>query len=200
MESLTDGREDSIVERLRGRGPVEIDRVDGQRVTYLTANLESGVALGDAVESVRAALRDVELPPGFSILYGGQYEEQLKARRDFSIAIVMALVLVYMLMAAQFERFFDPLIVMLAVPMAVAFIYGEDTYDTFGTGFLITLAAGALLVLLMVGAIWTFFWLQNPRFLSPGNLTNLMLQQAAVATISTSATDMRSKPAGECAP
>ena len=44
--------------------------------------------------------------------------------------------------------------------------------------------AGALLVLLMVGAIWTFFYLQNPRFLSPGNLTNLMLQQAAVATMS----------------
>ncbi len=44
--------------------------------------------------------------------------------------------------------------------------------------------AGTLLVLLMVGAIWTFFQTQNNRFLSPGNLTNLMLQQAAVATIS----------------
>lgn len=44
--------------------------------------------------------------------------------------------------------------------------------------------AGPLLVLLMVGAIWTFFQLQNDRFLSPINLTNLMLQQAAVATIS----------------
>ncbi len=44
--------------------------------------------------------------------------------------------------------------------------------------------AGVLLVLLMVAAIWTFFQLQNDRFLSPGNLTNLMLQQAAVATIS----------------
>jgi D-xylose transport system permease protein len=44
--------------------------------------------------------------------------------------------------------------------------------------------AGTLLVLLMVGAIWTFFQSQNARFLSPGNLTNLMLQQAAVATIS----------------
>ena len=109
----------SLVERQRGRGPVEIDRVDGQRVTYLTANLESGVALGDAVERVRTALEGMELPSGFSILYGGQYEEQIAARRDFSIAIVMALILVYMLMAAQFERFFDPLIVMLAVPMAL---------------------------------------------------------------------------------
>jgi len=44
--------------------------------------------------------------------------------------------------------------------------------------------AGPLLVLLMVGAIWTFFQFQNDRFLSPGNLTNLMLQQSAVATIS----------------
>jgi D-xylose transport system permease protein len=44
--------------------------------------------------------------------------------------------------------------------------------------------AGPLLVMLMVAAIWTFFQFQNDRFLSPGNLTNLMLQQAAVATIS----------------
>ncbi len=109
----------SLAERRRGLGPVEIERVDGQRVTYLTANLETGVALGDAVEGVRSALADLELPPGFSILFGGQYEEQLAARRDFTIAILMALALVYMLMAAQFERFIDPLIVMLAVPMAL---------------------------------------------------------------------------------
>jgi D-xylose transport system permease protein len=44
--------------------------------------------------------------------------------------------------------------------------------------------AGTLLVLLMVAVIWTFFQFQNSRFLSPGNLTNLMLQQAAIATIS----------------
>jgi D-xylose transport system permease protein len=44
--------------------------------------------------------------------------------------------------------------------------------------------AGPLLVILMVAVIWTFFQFQNSRFLSPGNLTNLMLQQAAVATIS----------------
>ena len=109
----------SLVERRRSLGPVEIDRVDSQRVTYLTANLETGVALGDAVEAVRSALGGLELPRGFSVLYGGQYEEQIRARRDFTIAIVMALALVYMLMAAQFERFFDPLIVMLAVPMAL---------------------------------------------------------------------------------
>ena len=109
----------ALVERQRGRGPVEIDRVDGQRVTYVTANLESGVALGDAVRQVRRALDGLALPDGFTILFGGQYEEQQAAARDFTIAILMALALVYMLMAAQFERFLDPLVVMLSVPMAL---------------------------------------------------------------------------------
>jgi HAE1 family hydrophobic/amphiphilic exporter-1 len=110
---------DSVVSRAQGRGPVEIDRVDGQRVTYVNASLETGVPLGDAIEAIRVALADLELPAGFSIYFGGEYQEQQEARRDFVIAIAMALLLVYMLMAAQFERFLDPLIVMGAVPAAL---------------------------------------------------------------------------------
>jgi len=110
---------DSVVSRVAGRGPVEIDRVDGQRVTYINASLETGVPLGDAIEVIRGALADLELPVGFSVYFGGEYQEQQEARRDFVIAIAMALILVYMLMAAQFERFLDPLIVMGAVPAAL---------------------------------------------------------------------------------
>ena len=109
----------TVVDRHRGRGPVEIERVDGQRVTYISANLQRGVALGDAVERIRDSLSDLALPDSFALVFGGQYEEQQKARRDFVVAIGMALVLVYMLMAAQFERFVDPLIVMLSVPVAL---------------------------------------------------------------------------------
>ena len=109
----------SVVERERGKGPVTVQRVDGQRVTYVTANLTEGTALGDAVESIRENLASLRLPQGFTISYGGEYQEQLRARTDFLVAVVMALVLVYMLMAAQFERFLDPLIVMISVPMAL---------------------------------------------------------------------------------
>jgi HAE1 family hydrophobic/amphiphilic exporter-1 len=109
----------TVVERRRGRGPESIDRVDGQRVTYITASLESGVALSEAVERIRAALAGLRLGDGYRLSFGGEYEEQQEARADFAIAILMALVLVYMLMAAQFERFLDPLVVMLAVPMAL---------------------------------------------------------------------------------
>jgi len=108
-----------VVASERGRGPVRIDRVDGQRVTYVTANLEQGVALGDAVGLVRDSLSDLALPDGFSLLFSGQYQEQQAAQRDFTVAIILALLLVYMLMAAQFERFLDPLVVMVSVPLVL---------------------------------------------------------------------------------
>ncbi|HSF39906.1 MAG TPA: efflux RND transporter permease subunit [Thermoanaerobaculia bacterium] len=109
----------SLVESSRARGPVSIERVDGQRVTYVNAGLEEDVTLGDAVERIRAAIGGLALPDGYSVQFGGEYQEQQEAQRDFTIAILMALALVYMLMAAQFERFLDPLIVMLSVPVAL---------------------------------------------------------------------------------
>jgi HAE1 family hydrophobic/amphiphilic exporter-1 len=109
----------SVVQRDPGRAPTEIQRVDGQRVTYVTASLESGVALGDAIEQVRRSVAGLDLPDGYAVSFGGEFEEQQEARRDFTVAIVMALALVYMIMAGQFERFLDPLIVMLAVPVAL---------------------------------------------------------------------------------
>jgi HAE1 family hydrophobic/amphiphilic exporter-1 len=101
------------------RGPTAIDRIDGQRVTYLTANLESGVALGEAVSGVRRATADLRLPPGFSLTVGGAWREQQRAGRDFAIAIALAVILVYMVMAGQFERYLDPLLVMTSVPVAI---------------------------------------------------------------------------------
>lgn len=108
-----------LVETERARAPTSIQRVDGQRVTYIAANLERGVALGEAVERIRADLAQMSLPEGFALTFGGEYEEQQRAQSDFIIAILMALALIYMVMAGQFERFLDPLIVMFAVPVAI---------------------------------------------------------------------------------
>jgi hydrophobic/amphiphilic exporter-1 (mainly G- bacteria), HAE1 family len=109
----------TVIDQEASRGPVAINRINGQRVTYITANLESGVPLGQAVQQIQRELSDLNMPTGFSIVYSGEYEEQQKAQADFIISILMALVLIYMVMAAQFERFLDPLIVMFAVPVAV---------------------------------------------------------------------------------
>ncbi|WP_228702766.1 efflux RND transporter permease subunit [Salisaeta longa] len=109
----------ALVTTRQSRGPTSISRINGQRVTYISASLETGIALGTAVERIRADLSTVNLPEGFSITYGGEYREQQQAQSDFLIAIIMALILIYMVMAGQFERFFDPLIVMCSVPLAL---------------------------------------------------------------------------------
>jgi len=109
----------TLIREDEGRGPTQIRHINGQRVTYITANLAEGVALGDGVESLRAALSDMPVPDGFSVVFGGAYQEQQESQRDFLIAILMALALVYMVMAGQFERFLDPLVVMASVPLAL---------------------------------------------------------------------------------
>lgn len=109
----------AVVSSERRRSPTEIERVDGQRVTYITANLAAGAALGDVVEKLQDQLYNFPLPKGFSLIFSGEYQEQREAQTDFFLSVFMALALIYMVMAAQFERFLDPLIVMVAVPMAV---------------------------------------------------------------------------------
>ena len=113
----------ALVSTNRGRGPTEIQRVNGQRVTYISANLTSDAVLGEVVEEARAELSTLSLPEGFSITFGGQYREQQKAQTDFMIAIIMALILIYMVMAGQFERFLDPLIVMFSVPLVLVGVF-----------------------------------------------------------------------------
>jgi len=109
----------ALVNTDRGRGPTEIQRINGQRVTYISATLSSDAVLGEVVERARTQVSDLSLPEGFSITFGGEYREQQQAQRDFLIAIIMALVLIYMVMAGQFERFLDPLVVMFSVPLVL---------------------------------------------------------------------------------
>jgi len=109
----------SVVTKEYTRTPPSINRINNQRVTYITANLERGVHLGDAVAMIQRELREFPMPEGFSVYFGGEFEEQQKAQRDFILSIIMALALIYMVMAAQFERFIDPLIVMFSVPLAL---------------------------------------------------------------------------------
>ncbi len=137
----------SVVKKNMSRSPTDINRIDGQRVTYISADLVRGMALGEAVHKMQAAFKNVSLPQGFSIVFGGEYQEQQKAASDFTLSIIMSLILVYMVMAAQFERFVDPLIVMFSVPVAIVGIV--PTLLLTGT----TLNMQSLMGIVMLGGI-----------------------------------------------
>ena len=98
-------------------GPVKVDRKDQERLVTVSANI-SGRDLGSVLSDVREKLRSVPVPQGFSIVFGGDYEEQQKAQRELLLSFGLALVLVYMVMACQYESLRDPFVVMFSVPLA----------------------------------------------------------------------------------
>lgn len=109
----------AVIDKRAGLGPPQIARIDGQRITYVTADLSKDLPLGAAVEAIRERLAGVPIPSGFSVYFGGEYEEQARAAADFRMSLIIAILLIYMVMAGQFERYLDPLIVLFSVPLAV---------------------------------------------------------------------------------
>jgi HAE1 family hydrophobic/amphiphilic exporter-1 len=108
----------SVARIAAARGPVIVERKDQERVIYVSGAI-AGRDLGSVAADARRALGGVEVPAGFAVSLGGEVEEQAKAQRQLGIAMILALVLVYMIMAAQFENLLDPFVVMFSIPMAL---------------------------------------------------------------------------------
>jgi len=107
----------NVVDVRPRRGPVRIERKDQERVVTVSANV-SGRDLGSIIEDARQRLRSIPVPRGFSVVFSGEYEEQQKAFGELLIGFVLALLLVYMVMACQYESLRHPFVVMLSVPLA----------------------------------------------------------------------------------
>ena len=98
-------------------GPAEIRRIGHQRAAVVSANL-AGMSLGRATERVRDILWKVERPADFTVGFGGQNEEMERASASLERALLLAVFLVFVVMAMQFESFIQPLVIMAAVPLA----------------------------------------------------------------------------------
>ncbi|HOD81510.1 MAG: Cobalt-zinc-cadmium resistance protein CzcA [Planctomycetes bacterium ADurb.Bin126] len=100
------------------RGPVLIERKDQERMVVVSANL-AGRDMGSVMKDIGDRIQTIPLPRDFALVFGGDWEEQQKAFRELLLSFVLALVLVYMVMACQFESLRDPFVVMFSVPLAV---------------------------------------------------------------------------------
>ena len=107
----------NVVAYERSRGPILIDRKDQQRMVTVRANV-AGRDLGSVATDVQALLDQIPRPVGYDLTVAGNFEEQQKASRELVISLVLALVLVYMVLACQYESLRDPLVVMFSVPLA----------------------------------------------------------------------------------
>ncbi len=100
------------------RGPSEIRRIDQERVALVTANLK-GRDLGSVSEDIRMVIDDLQLPPDFRVKLGGQQREMVTSFDSMNLAIILAIFLVYLVMASQFESLVQPFIIMFTIPFAL---------------------------------------------------------------------------------
>jgi HAE1 family hydrophobic/amphiphilic exporter-1 len=99
------------------QGPIIIERKDQQRLVTVTSHVV-GRDMGSAAQDVQTMLAQIPRPVGYDLIVAGTFEEQQKSFRELVISLVLALVLVYMVLACQYESLRDPLVVMLSVPLA----------------------------------------------------------------------------------
>jgi HAE1 family hydrophobic/amphiphilic exporter-1 len=104
----------------KGEGPIQITRENQARRVTVTANI-AGRDLGSVVRDIQQRLGAIEksLPPGYFLEFGGSYEQMTDAFRILAAAFALASLLVYMVMASQFESFRHPFVIMFAIPLGV---------------------------------------------------------------------------------
>src|SRR5206468_10362783 len=114
-------RLDNIAAIQRGLSPRRINRYNRQFQVAVRANLDSGVALGTAAELVRAAIRNVGLPPGYTSRFSGTVKTLDDTNKSLIITFLLACIFMYMVLAAQFESLLHPFAIMMSLPLSIPF-------------------------------------------------------------------------------
>jgi len=107
----------NIAKIVPATGPIEIGRQNQERIVKVEANTFRR-SLGDIAKDIRTIISQTEIPPDIRINLGSDIEEQAKSFRDLLLLFILSGILVYMVMASQFESLLDPFIVMFSVPFA----------------------------------------------------------------------------------
>lgn len=99
-------------------GPGEIRRVDQERVALISANLNYG-DLGTAAEEINGIIAGIPMPAGLGVRIAGQNQEMARSFKSLQFALLLAIFLVYLVMASQFESFLHPFVILFTIPLAL---------------------------------------------------------------------------------
>ncbi len=141
-------RIDNIATIERGLGPTTLQRSDRQFAVSLIADVAPGHALDEASNDVRSILGGLKMPPTMSYKLQGQSKILDETTTNLVMAIGLAMIFVYMVLAAQFESFLQPVVIMLVMPISVPFAL----FTLWATGRTLNLWS-ALGMLLLLGIV-----------------------------------------------
>jgi hydrophobic/amphiphilic exporter-1 (mainly G- bacteria), HAE1 family len=108
-----------IAELRHGVSPREIYRRNQNRIGKITAQMEPGMALQHAASQIRSSTSGIPLQPDYSIQITGDEEKRQETMSSLGFALILSIILVYMVMAAQFESLIHPFTILLTIPFAV---------------------------------------------------------------------------------
>ncbi|MCC6539456.1 MAG: efflux RND transporter permease subunit [Bryobacterales bacterium] len=141
-------RLDSIAKLERGLGPSRIDRQARQFAVGIYGNVTMGHGLQEAAAAAQGAVDRVGLPSGYRLLFSGQVKVLEETTKNMLLAIGLASIFMYMVLAAQFESLIHPFIILLTLPLSIPFAL----LSLWGTGRSLNLFS-ALGVLLLLGIV-----------------------------------------------
>ena len=102
-----------------GQAPKEILRRNQSRISKIMANMDAGKSLDKMAAAVRLAVKDIDLPANYHITVTGEEEKRQESMHSLLFALLLSVVLVYMVMASQFESLLHPFTILLTIPLAV---------------------------------------------------------------------------------
>jgi hydrophobic/amphiphilic exporter-1 (mainly G- bacteria), HAE1 family len=114
-------RIDNIAKIDRGLGPSQLQRSNRQYTVMMTADVAPGHALDQASADIRKLFADLNMPPAMSYRLQGQSQILDETTTNLIMAIALAMIFVYMVLASQFESFIQPIVIMLVLPISVPF-------------------------------------------------------------------------------
>ncbi len=110
----------SVAKLVEDRGPTEIERLGRERIVTVVGNPE-GIALGDAITRAEQALKAIKLPPQYSYVFTGQAKTLGETGYYFIVAFALSITFMYLILAAQFESWMQPIAILMALPVTVPF-------------------------------------------------------------------------------
>ena len=112
---------DNLVTSKEGTGPSSIERTNRQRQVTLLANTRPGGSAAEIQTAIDSAVKDLNLPAGYTTGYVGQSKELGKSLYYFALAITLSFIFMYIVLAAQFESFIHPVTILLTLPLSIPF-------------------------------------------------------------------------------
>jgi hydrophobic/amphiphilic exporter-1 (mainly G- bacteria), HAE1 family len=109
----------SLVKLVKNTGPVQIQRLDQERIVTINASYTGEVSPGDVNAEIEKRIKEISLPAGFSIDFAGEEVDRQESASSLNLAFILAIALVFMVMATQFESLLHPFIIMFAVPLSL---------------------------------------------------------------------------------